>query len=272
MRADQTLTWRGRRVAWARSGDGPPVVLCHGTPWASALWAPFAEALSRDHTVYVWDMPGYGASSKDPDHAVDLAVQGELFADLIDLWGLERPHVVAHDYGGAVTLRAHLLHGAPVASLCLVDVVALRPWGSEFFTLVRDHADVFRRLPAHVHRGVVESYIAGASHRGLRAADLDMLTGPWLTEEGQAAFYRQIAAADERFTAELEPHLGDISVPVHIVWGTEDTWIPPDRAHRLAGAIAGATVSLVDGAGHLIQLDAPVVLAAELQRWLASVR
>ncbi len=121
---------------------GPPVVFCHGTPWSSALWRPFADVLSRDYTVYLWDMPGYGLSSKEPGHPVDLDVQGQLLADLLTTWGLDAPHVVAHDFGGAVSLRAHLLHGSPVASLLLVDVVALRPWGSPFFNLVKDHPDV----------------------------------------------------------------------------------------------------------------------------------
>ncbi|MEH3033856.1 MAG: alpha/beta fold hydrolase, partial [Aeromicrobium erythreum] len=164
----RTVDWRGRTVAWDRFGDGPPLVLLHGTPWSSALWLPTARALANRFTVHLWDMPGYGASSKHPEHDVDLGVQGELFADLLDHWGLDRPHVVAHDYGGAVSLRARLLHGARYASLCLVDVVALSPWGSPFFTLVRENADVFAQLPAAVHRGAVEAYVATAAHRPLR--------------------------------------------------------------------------------------------------------
>ncbi|WP_279387359.1 MULTISPECIES: alpha/beta fold hydrolase [unclassified Curtobacterium] len=84
----------------------------HGTPWSSWLWRPIALAMAGRFTVYLWDMPGYGASSKDPSHAVDLGTQGELFAALLEHWGLDRPHVVAHDFGGAVALRARLLHGA----------------------------------------------------------------------------------------------------------------------------------------------------------------
>ncbi|MDD9206209.1 alpha/beta fold hydrolase, partial [Georgenia sp. 10Sc9-8] len=163
MELRRTVTWRGRTVAWDTVGSGPPVVMCHGTPWSSALWAPFAHALAAEFTVYLWDMPGYGQSSKGPADAVDLGVQGELLAHLLTTWGLgsphEPPHVVAHDYGGAVALRSHLLHGARYASLCLVDVVALRPWGSDFFRLVRHNADAFATLPPAVHQGVVEAYI-----------------------------------------------------------------------------------------------------------------
>jgi len=272
MTLDRTLEWRGRTVAWERLGAGPPLVLLHGTPWSSALWRPVAEALAPRFTVHLWDMPGYGASSKDPAHAVDLGVQGELFAHLLDAWGLERPHVVAHDVGGAVALRTRLLHGARYASLCLVDVVALAPWGSPFFTLVRDHAEVFGRLPAAVHRGALEAYVRGASHRGLREDELAVLVEPWTGEVGQAAFYRQIAEADERYTDEVEPLYGSVDEPTHVVWGAEDTWIPVDRAHRLQRLVPGATLSVLDGAGHLVQLDAPAGLTAELVRWTESVR
>lgn len=266
------LEWRGRTIAWDVVGAGPPLVLLHGTPWSSALWRPIAEALAARFTVYLWDLPGFGASSKDPAHPVDLGVQGELFADLLAEWGLARPHVIAHDIGGAVALRARVLHEARYASLALVDVVALRPWGSPFFTLVREHPQVFARLPGPVHRGAVEAYVSGASHRGLSRADLEMLVGPWLGEEGQGAFYRQIAQADEGHTEQIEGRLGEIDEPTLIVWGAEDTWIPPDRATRLHGLMPGSRLEIIDGAGHLVHLDAPVALTAVLTCWTEHCR
>jgi len=267
---DQEYSWQGRTVRWGRQGLGPPVVFCHGTPWSAALWRPFAEALSTEHTVYLWDMPGYGRSSKLPEHAVSLDVQGESLASLLHHWGLRRPHVVAHDYGGAVSLRAHLLHGAEYASLALVDVVALAPWGSEFFQLVRQNAEVFSALPAAIHEAAVCGYVAGASHRGLRDDELRELVEPWLGDAGQAAFYRQIAAADQRYTDEVESLYGTLELPVLVAWGTEDTWIPVDRAHRLAAAIPGARLALVEAAGPLLQLHAPVRLPAVLHRWFRA--
>ncbi|MGH7750637.1 MAG: alpha/beta fold hydrolase, partial [Candidatus Dormibacteria bacterium] len=251
--------------------SGPAVVLCHGTPWSSALWQPIADVLSADFTVHLWDMLGYGGSTMTDGQDVSLAVQGELLADLCRHWDLtEPPHVVAHDYGGAVSLRAHLLHGVAYRSLALVDVVALAPWGSDFFRLVAENSTVFARLPAVLHEALVRAYITGAAHRPLAPAALDMLTGPWLGADGQAAFYRQIAQADQRFTDQVEPRYGDVTAPTLVVWGTEDSWIPVDRAHRLAGLIPGAGLCLVPDAGHLIQLDAPEALTGILQRWLLS--
>jgi pimeloyl-ACP methyl ester carboxylesterase len=167
--------WRGRRVRWARAGSGPDAVFCHGTPWSSTLWTPYAQALREQFTVYLWDMPGYGQSSKLEDHRVSLDVQGELLAELLVHWRVEAPHVVAHDYGGAVALRAHLLHGSMFASLALVDVVAVAPWGSEFFRLVCEHPDVFAALPRPIHAGMIRAYVMGASHVGLTASQVDAL-------------------------------------------------------------------------------------------------
>ncbi len=246
------------------------MVFCHGTPWSSELWRPVAEALAPHFTVYLWDMPGYGESSKHPEHRVSLDVQGELFSDLLTFWGLRSPHVVAHDYGGAVALRGHLLHGSACASLALVDVVALRPWGSDFFRLVRDHADVFAALPPTVHEGALRAYVSGASHRGLTPGALDALIRPWLDAAGQAAFYRQIAEADEIYTDQVEPLYPAIDVPVLVVWGRDDAWIPIDRAHRLHELIPGARLTVIEQAGHLIQLDQPEALTAALTHWLVG--
>ncbi len=248
----------------------PAVVFCHGTPWSSSLWIRTADALSGDFTVYLLDMLGYGTSTMADGQDVSLAVQSAVLADLLEHWELSDPHLVAHDYGGAVSLRAHLLHGARYRSLALVDVVALAPWGSEFFRLVADHASVFAQVPHALHEALVRAYISGAAYRPLPPEDLDLLAAPWVTADGQAAFYRQIAAADERYANEVEPLYSTVDMPVLVAWGIEDRWIPVDRAHRLAELIPDSRLHLVPEAGHLIQLDAPERLTATLQGWLLA--
>ena len=267
----ETLDWAGRRIAWARAGSGPPVVFCHGTPWSSWLWRPFADALSSEFTVHLWDMPGYGRSSKAPSHPVDFGAQADAFTALLTHWGLDRPHVVAHDFGGAVSLRTHLVGGVDYASLLMADVVAIPPSGSPFFQLVQQHPDVLTQVPAYIHEALVRAYISNASYRGLRADDLAELAAPWLGDEGQPAFYRQIAQYDERFLVENEALLERITMPVSVLWGTEDTWIPLETGERLAHLVPGATLTRIERAGHLIHLDAPVRLATELRAWLALV-
>jgi pimeloyl-ACP methyl ester carboxylesterase len=268
MDVTERFAWRGREIAWGRAGSGPAVVFCHGTPFSSALWTPFAAALSSDFTVYLWDMPGYGRSSKHPEHPVDFGVQADAFAALLAFWGIERPHVVAHDIGGGVSLRANLVCGARYASLMLVDAVAIPPAGSAFFQFVREHPALLDELPAFVHRAIVRAYIAGASHRGLREDTLDALVEPWTGVEGQPALYRQMTDFHERFLAENERRLGELRIPVRVVWGTDDTWLSPDLAHKLKDLIPEASLGLIPGAGHLVHYDAPAALMNELRAWL----
>jgi pimeloyl-ACP methyl ester carboxylesterase len=224
--------------------------------------------MSAEFTVHLWDMVGYGSSTMAEGQDVSLAAQSELFAALFDEWALDAPHVIAHDYGGAVTLRAHLLHGLRYRSLTLVDVVAVSPWGTDFFRLVTENASAFAQIPLPLHEGLLRAYVRGAASQPLSAADEDMLVGPWLTEQGRAAFYRQITQADQRYTDEVEPLYQTVDAPVLVVWGEEDAWLPLDRAHHLTGLIPGAELIVVPHAGHLIQLDAPEALTAILQRWL----
>ena len=244
-------------VRWARRGAGKPVVLLHGTPFSSVVWRAIAADLATDHEVFVWDMLGYGHSEMRPGQDVSLRAQGRILAGLLAEWGLVKPMVIAHDFGGAVALRAHLLHGAEYAALALFVPVALAPWGSPFFRLVQEHSAVFERLPGNLHEALVREYVCSASSPGLAPEVLDELVSPWTGPAGQPAFYRQIAQADQKYTDEIQHRYGDIAIPVTVCWGEDDDWIPPAKGEQLAAAVPGAALHLVPDAGHLVQLDAP---------------
>ncbi|GGW96119.1 oxidoreductase [Streptomyces malachitofuscus] len=257
-------------VRWGSLGKPgrDPVVLLHGTPFSSYVWRAVARSLARRHQVFVWDMPGYGASEMSVGQDVSLAAQGRVFTELLAHWELEEPFVVAHDFGGAVSLRAHLLHGARYRALALVDPVALAPWGSPFFRLVGEHSEVFEQLPPALHRALVREYVTSASSPGLHPAVLDRLVRPWLGEAGQAAFYRQIAQADQLHTDEVQDRYGEIGIPTLVCWGEDDTWIPVAKGRELAARIPGARLEPIAGAGHLVQEDAPAELTAALIAFL----
>jgi pimeloyl-ACP methyl ester carboxylesterase len=266
----QTFRSSSGRVRWDTLGDPgrDPVVLCHGTPFSSYVWRAVARALAGRYQVFVWDMPGYGASEMSEGQDVSLVAQGRVFAELLAHWGLAEPLVVAHDFGGAVSLRAHLLHEARYRALALVDPVALAPWGSPFFRLVGEHAHVFEQLPPALHAALVREYISSASSRGLHPAVLDRLVEPWLGDLGRPAFYRQIAQADQRHTNQIQHRYGEIRIPTLVCWGQEDTWIPPVKGHELVARIPTARLEPVPGAGHLVQEDAPAELTAVLLAFL----
>lgn len=266
---DRTASTSAGRVAYGIAGDGPPLVLAHGWPWSSFSWHRIIPALSERFTVHWYDMPGFGRSELSPPRPPSLAVQGEVFGEMLDHWRLDAPMVAAHDFGGTVTLRAHLLHGRDYAGLVLMNVVAMRPWGSEFFEHVKAHVAAFTGLPPHIHAAIVCAYIDSALAHAIPQEDHDQLDAPWLTPAGQKAFWRQFELADEAFTAEIEPQYGALRCPTSILWGTDDPWIPMARGMALAERV-GVTLTPLPGLGHLPQLEAPDVVLRELLFHLAK--
>lgn len=259
-----TVSTPAGRVAAGSAGAGAPLVLAHGWPWSSYSWSRVIPALAERFEVFWYDMPGYGRSEMTADQRTSLDVQGEIFVAMLAHWGLTRPFVVAHDFGGATTLRAHLLHGAEYERLLLLNIVAMRPWGSAFFDHVGRHVDAFTGLPPHIHEAVARAYIHGALARPLPPEDIEALVQPWLSDAGRVSFYRQFEQADERYTAEIEPQFGATRCPVKIVWGADDPWISLNRGRALSERMPAAEFVVLPGVGHLPQLERPEAVLREI--------
>ncbi|MDZ7917355.1 MAG: alpha/beta hydrolase [Rhodococcus sp. (in: high G+C Gram-positive bacteria)] len=247
------------------------VVFCHGTPWSAQVWAQAALHVGNGRRVLLWDMPGYGRSAQNRDVRVDLPAQMSRLAQLLELWQVTEPWVVAHDIGGAVALGAHLLHGCDFGGLFLWDVVTLEPWGSEFFRLVADYTNVFEALPPPLHGALVSEYIAGAAHRRLDAVTLSLLSAPWVSQIGQTAFYRQIAQLRAEHTRPIVDRLSQVRCNSSIGWGEEDPWIPVEQAVQLQHSLPGhPDLTTLAGVGHLAPIEAPALVAQALDAWLPA--
>ncbi|HZT01709.1 MAG TPA: alpha/beta hydrolase [Steroidobacteraceae bacterium] len=262
----ETFLFEGQAVRFGRLGraDRPPLVLVHGTPFSSVVWRRIAPYLTEHRQVLYYDLLGYGRSEMRPNQDVSLEVQGRLFAALLAHWGVPRPDIVAHDFGGCTALRGHLLHECEYGSLTLIDPVALAPWGSPFVRHVREHEAAFAGLPPYIHAAILPAYIGGAAFRPLSASALQLYVDPWVGSAGQAAFYRQVAQMDQRYTDEIESRYGEMRCPVRIIWGERDGWIPVERGRELAKRIANSSLRIVPEAGHLVQEDAPEAIVAAL--------
>ncbi len=263
-RLTASFQYQDQEVRYGVAGDGPPLVLLHGTPFSSYEWHRLIPVLARTHRVYYHDMLGYGQSAMHKGQDVSLGVQGELLAALLDHWRLDAPDVVAHDFGGTNALRAHLLHGRDYRTLTLIDAEALSPWGTPLMQHVRQHEAAFAGMPAYMHVAVLNAYLRTAMHRPISDAELQPYMAPWLGEVGQAALYRQIAQMDMRFTDEIQGRLDELRCPTQVLWGDEDTWLPLSQGHELAARLLDARFITVPGSGHLMQEDAPEAIVGEV--------
>ncbi|WP_010484947.1 alpha/beta fold hydrolase [Pseudomonas sp. S9] len=263
-----TFDFAGRPVRYGVMGEGPAMVLVHGTPFSSQVWRRIAPLLASHYCVYYFDLLGYGQSEMVEGEDVSLGVQNHLLAALIEHWGLDKPHVVAHDFGGATALRCRILNQLAYTTLTLIDPVAIAPWGSPFVQHVRQHQQAFNGLPGYIHEAILAAYIQGSVCHPMAEHDLQHYTKPWLGEGRQGAFYRQIAQMDQRYTDEVQGAYASLDCPVLLLWGEQDQWIPIERGEALARQIANCQMVRVPGAGHLVQEDAPEAIIGELLKFL----
>ena len=95
------------------------------------------------------------------------------------------------------------------------------------------------------------------------------ILAPWLGELGQAAFYAQIAQADEVFTDAFAQRFAELAEAVQLIWCRNDTWVPLARAKALVSVLPNARLEVIEDAGHLVQEDQPAALLTRLIEALA---
>lgn len=271
-------------IRWTRVGkaSGTPLVFIHGTPWSSAEWDGLVSVLKDRYCIYIYNHPGFEGSPRPKRHdggesELDgsLALRAEASAALFKHWSFSQPpHVVAHDNGGLVSLRLVLEHEIKFASLCLVDVVAMGPFGLPFFDLVANNKAVFQAIPAMFLEGFVRAYIRSATFKPLDQQTENMLAAQWLEDgsQGTARFLQEMEQSHNRTTKGLEKRYAEVGnrIPIKIIWGRDDRWIPSETATRLSKALNASEVVLIEQAGHLVQYDQPGKLAFEVGTWLVE--
>jgi len=287
---DQTFihktTTHEYRIRWTRFGKttSPALVFIHGTPWSSAVWQDLAITLSTHYSIYLYDHPGFGISPPPlrlvdaaDDEKVDLdgslVLRAEASAALFKHWDMAGPpHVVSHDNGGLVSLRLLLDHSIKFASLSLIDVVAIGPFGLSFFELVAENEGVFTAIPANFLEGLVRAYVRSATCKPMPKEIEDMLSAPWLVGgmQGSEKFLKEMVQAHNRDTGVLENEYARVGglLPTKIIWGQDDAWIPVETAQRLKKALNAEDLVIIEEAGHLVQYDQPSKLALEVGMWL----
>lgn len=266
----------GTRISHGVHGEGEPVVLIHGTPSSSYIWRNILPSLvDAGYKVHVFDLLGYGLSERPRDPGTDTSVTGQVpvFEALLDVWGLNDLHVIAHDIGGGVAQRFGIQSSERVRSLTMIDVVSFDSWPSK-----RTHEQMRAGLEKLIkasdadHREHFREWLFSTVQNKGRLAEtsmetyLDFICGP----VGQGSFFQhQVMHYDPKHTDEVAPRYGELGArPVQLIWGADDAWQVVDWAHRLHGAIPGSELHVLENCGHFAMEDQPEKISALLVDFL----
>ena len=264
------------RIAHGIHGDGIPVVLLHGTPSSSFIWRNIVPGLTAaGHKVHVYDLLGFGLSERPWDPAIDTSVTGQVpvLEGLLDHWGLETAHIIAHDIGGAVAKRFALDSPERVRSLTLIDIVSYDSWPSK-----RTRQQMQAGLQALIgapeadHRAHYREWLLSTVEHKAQLSEgaldtyLDFISNP----VGQGSLYQhQVMQYDPKHTLDVADRLADLGKgPVQLIWGKEDAWQVVDWARKLHDAIPGSELHILEDCGHFAMEDQPEQVTALLVDFL----
>ena len=271
---DRNVLVDGVRLAYRDRGEGEPVVFVHGTPSYSHEWrhvVPHVEAAG--HRVVTYDLLGYGDSERPLDRDTSVGAQTDLLLALLDELGVTDPTLITHDIGGAIGQRVAVLHPGTIRRLMLIDTVSYDSWPSETWReIVRNHLESYASMPAADFEAMLTRQLTMtvADEVVMAGDDLRAFLAPHRTPLGRTSFFEhQVRHYDSRWTDELTDRLGEIAIPVRLVWGGADRWQPVSYAEKLVADISGASLVVVDGAGHFLMEDDPARLTREVLDFLA---
>lgn len=249
-------------VAYRRAGSGPPLVILPGAMDDGRWWERQLRDLSVAFTVVVWDAPGCGASTDAPTDW-SLADYADCVVALVHAIGLAPVHLLGLSFGGALAIEVFHRHPDAVRSLLLISAYA--GWvGSLGPDEARRRVAVAERMPEMSTDDLVDASLPTMVSPSI--GDDERQWAEHLLRDARTESAPTVARA---LAVDLRDVLPTIDVPTLVVHGTHDVRAPRSVADELVARIPRAEMAVVDGAGHLVNVDAPERLANEVRAFLA---
>ena len=246
----------GLRLHLRDSGPkgAPAVIMVHGFGGSLHSWEPWAQALSVDHRVIRFDLPGCGLTAPDPSGNYTDARSMQLLIALMDRLGIARASIVGHSIGGRIAWTFAATHPERVDKLVLVAPDGFASPGFAYGQApeVPVSAELMRYvLPKPLLRMSLEPAYGNAAFLSddLTTRYHDLMLAPG-SREALLARMRQTTLLDPI------PLLQRIQAPTLLVWGEADAMIPFANSADYLKTMPHAKLVSLPGVGHLPQEEA----------------
>jgi pimeloyl-ACP methyl ester carboxylesterase/SAM-dependent methyltransferase len=260
----ETVTSRdGTRIAYWKSGSGPPLVLVHGTTADHTRWAGILPELERHFTVYAVDRRGRGGSGDAPEYAIER--EFEDVAAVVE--AIEEPvFLLGHSYGALVSLEAALLTGN-VRRLILYEP-PLPAAATDLFS-----EGVLDRIQLHVDRGELEAGLTLFFREVVRMPDHEFEVysklPAWQVRIGMAPTIPRESFAEMGY--QFDPaRLAELRVPTLLMMGGDSPAAFRSVLLQLHDALPESRVVVLEGQQHVAMDTAPELFLGEVKRFLLA--
>ena len=252
----------------AGPADAPEtLIFLHGLGGSQATWSSVLGDFAQTFRVVAVDLPGHGASDKPSPEVFDYSISGLAAAvgGVIEALDLAPSVLVGHSLGGATAMQLSFERPKLVRALALIDSAGL---GLEISGELLDRVES-EPSPAEA-RQLMELFFE--DRRFILQRGVDDMYASRNAPGADRAVKAAAASAFERSGQKLIfiDRLGELEIPVLLMWGELDRVIPARHATTAAAAIPAAWMEIQEGIGHVPQVEAAAAFSRVINRWLAS--
>ena len=249
--------------------DAPAVVMLHGFACSLHWWDQMTPALARDHRVVRFDLLGHGGSEK-PKEGYGMESQARLVAAALDRLGVRRADVIGHSMGGSVVTALAEQRPALVESIVILDSPSKSGDAELPFTARLGFVPVLgQAIDRVVPDAMIRSGLESAFADGFDVPDRFVEDFRDMTYTSYDDSHR--GADDYSKKSGLAERLADQSVPLLVVFGSQDELVDPNSAQGYR-TVPGARVVLLDGVGHSPHVERPAATARLIADFIAQQR
>lgn len=255
------------------SRDGPALLLIHGSNSMLQTWEPLVALLGDKYRLISLDLYGHGLTGPNPTGAYDADTNIAAAVRVLDTVGVDKAYWVGNSMGGWLTWRAGLSVPERTSGLVLIDAA-----GAQVEQKIQPY------LGARLARSSIgQILLPEITPRFLVKSSLEEnFAQPERLTEALVDRYWELLrfpgnrkAAVDRANAPREPEkwaeVGELKMPVLLLWGEQDKVIPLSHARAFAAAIPGGKLITYADAGHLPMEETPEQVARDIDVWIQSL-
>jgi pimeloyl-ACP methyl ester carboxylesterase len=253
-------------------GDPEAVVFVHGNPGSADDWQPLISSLGgRGRRALAFDLPDFGETVAPPDFEHTTPGYADFLGRGLKTLGVERVHLVLHDFGGPIGLIWAAANVDSLASVTLIDTGILPGYRWHRLARVWRTPVVGELLQASATRRAFRFLVARSEPRGLPRPFLDRMYDQYdrRTRRAVLKLYRandDPGSAAGEFSALVAPR----DIPALVIWGEDDAYLPAAFADRQREAFPSAAVHVLPASGHWPFVDAPETVERLMVEFVAA--
>ena len=266
------ITVGGVRSPVLDAGTGrEAAVFVHGNPGSGEDWQALVEGAGAFMRAVAPTMPGFGQADKPDDFDYTASGYSTHLGHLIDALGIDRVHLVVHDFGGPWGLGWAAQHPARVASVTMINIGVLTGYRWHFLARIWRTPLLGELFQATTTRAGFRALLKLGNPRGLPPEFVDRMYADFDagTKRAILRLYRATSRIDE-LSATLHSALRPLNLPALVVWGLRDLYLPARFADLQLTTFPRATLVKLADSGHFPYADNPAAVADALLPFLRA--